>query len=132
MFKDIIITVVTLFAMATISVIVKMVVDYINNEIDVKQQSITNEKINSLIDKVQDIVSDVVLSLNQTTVDVLKKEKKFDSEAKAKVKEEARNTISNYLNGEMVDAVIQNYGDLEGYIDMLIESTLYYTKKEVD
>ena len=90
---------------------------------------IKNEKAQKAMETVIDAVYCAVNCVNQTMVDALKKEKKFDAEAAQKAFSTARATILNMLSKEVVDIVTGTVGDFNTYLDTLIESTVHEEKK---
>lgn len=83
---------------------------------------IKDQKLRTFLTKFTEIVTRCVKSLTQTTVQGLKKEGKFDSEAAKKVKEECINLIKAQLAPDMIEFIQNNFGDVTEYISTQIES----------
>lgn len=83
---------------------------------------IKDQKLRTFLTKFTEIVTRCVKSLTQTTVQGLKKDGKFDSEAAKKVKEECTNLIKAQLAPDMIEFIRNNFGDVTEYISTQIES----------
>lgn len=90
---------------------------------------IKDQKLKTFMTKFTELVSSCVNSLTQTTVEELKKNGKFDSEAAKKIKEECVKLIKGQLSEEMKKFIQENFGDLEEYISTQIESFILVSKK---
>lgn len=112
--------------------LIKSIMDYINNKIDEVQATTklaNHEKINRIIDQVQGIVYNIVVSINQVMVESLKSEGKFDKESAEIAKETAIDKAKELLSDEAIKAIEQIYGDVDPYLDVLIESVVNELKK---
>ena len=69
-----------------------------------------------------------VQNIQQTFVEDMKSEEKFDAEAAKEAKNKAYNTIVNQLTPELKDYVVENFGDLQDYIMNQIEAKVYELK----
>ena len=83
---------------------------------------IKDQKLRTFLTKFTEIVTRCVKSLTQTTVQGLKKDGKFDSEAAKKVKEECINLIKAQLAPDMIEFIQNNFGNVTEYISTQIES----------
>ena len=83
---------------------------------------IKDQKLRTFLTKFTEIVTRCVKSLTQTTVQGLKKDGKFDSEAAKKVKEDCINLIKAQLAADMIEVIRDNFGDVTEYISTQIES----------
>ena len=83
---------------------------------------IKDQKLRTFLTKFTEIVTRCVKSLTQTTVQGLKKDGKFDSEAAKKVKEECIKLIKAQLAPDMIEFIQNNFGDVTEYISTQIES----------
>ena len=83
---------------------------------------IKDQKLRTFLTKFTEIVTRCVKSLTQTTVQGLKKDGKFDSEAAKKVKEDCINLIKAQLAPDMIEFIRNNFGDVTEYISTQIES----------
>lgn len=81
-------------------------------------------------DILYNIVKNCVLELNQTFVDQLKKDGKFDDDSKIIVKDLAIAKVKDLLSDELKNILIKYLGEgnLTTYISSIIESVLYTEK----
>ena len=81
-------------------------------------------------DILYNIVKNCVLELNQTFVDQLKKDGKFDDDSKIIVKDLATAKVKDLLSDELKSILIKYLGEgnLTTYISSIIESVLYTEK----
>ena len=108
-------------------VVVKKVLDFVNVKIDeaqVNTQLSEYEGLNRIIDQVQSVVTTVVQSVNQTFVDDLKKSKKFTKESATEAKNTALEMAKKLITEEAANAIEQVYGNIDIYLDSLIENTV--------
>ena len=91
---------------------------------------IKDQKLRTFLTKFTEIVTRCVKSLTQTTVQGLKKDGKFDSEAAKKVKEECINLIKAQLAPDMIEFIRNNFGDVTEYISTQIESFILSKKQK--
>lgn len=108
-------------------VIVEKITKYVNASIDNVQESTKlakYEKLNKIIDQVQVVVTTVVQSVNQVFVDDLKKSKKFTKESATEAKNKALEMAKELLTDEATTAIEQVYGNVDVYLDNLVESVV--------
>lgn len=89
------------------------------NEIKIK---IDNENIAKILDTVVDTVARCVVNTNQTFVDSLKASGSFTEEAAKEAFNKSKDTALKMLSEEAVNVIKLIYGDLDVYLDTLIES----------
>lgn len=90
---------------------------------------IENEKISTTLDSVVVMVLDVVEATNQTFVDELKKNGEFTEEAAAEAFRISKDKALKMLSVEAADIISTVYGDVDVYLDTLIEATVKQLKK---
>lgn len=90
---------------------------------------IQNEKISTTLDSVVTMVLDVVESVNQTFVDELKKKGEFTEESAKEAFNRSKETALKMLSDDAADIITMVYGDIDVYIDTLIEATVKQLKK---
>lgn len=93
------------------------------------QVKIENEKISTTLDSVVTMVLDVVESVNQTFVDELKKKGEFTKESAEEAFNKSKETAIKMLSNEAADIITMVYGDVDVYLDTLIEATVKQLKK---
>ena len=90
---------------------------------------IENEKISNTLDCVVQMVLDVVETTNQTFVDELKKKGEFTQEAATEAFNISKEKAVKMLSNDAADIITKMYGDIDIYLDTLIEATVKQLKK---
>ena len=90
---------------------------------------VENEKISNTLDQVVSMVLDCVEKVNQTYVDSLKKNGKFTKEASEKAFKMCKETALAMLSEDAKKIITMVYGDIDIYLDTLIEATVRQLKK---
>ncbi|MDD4156998.1 MAG: hypothetical protein PHY08_10545 [Candidatus Cloacimonetes bacterium] len=90
---------------------------------------IKNEETGKIIEEVNQIVTSNVAYVFQTYVDNLKKKDKFDDKAQNYALRYAQEKILNELSEVAKEYILENYGDINGWIITQIESTIYEMRK---
>lgn len=88
------------------------------------KKKVKNEEISRLIDRATKIVADSVLLINQTYVDALKQEGKFDKIAQEKAFEKCKQKVLALLSVEAREAIYATYGDFEQWLKTTIEANV--------
>jgi hypothetical protein len=100
--------------------------------IDVKKQEILEENDNKLLAKylnmLDDTITACVLATNQTYVDSLKKQGKFDVEAQKIAFENTYNAVLDILADDAFEYLSVAVGDLQTYITNKIEANVSMSK----
>lgn len=114
------------------AIIVKKVVDFVNTKIDDVQantQLAKYNQVNVVIDYVQNVVETVVVAVNQVFVDGLKKSGSFTKESATEAKNMALEMANKLITEEAAKAIETVYGNVDVYVDSLIEETVNKLKK---
>ena len=90
---------------------------------------IENDKISTTLDGVVVMVLDVVEATNQVFVDELKKNGEFTEEAAAEAFRVSKDKALKMLSVEAAEIISTVYGDVNVYLDTLIEATVKQLKK---
>ena len=93
------------------------------------QEKIKNEKISTTLDGVVTMVLDVVTAVNQTFVDELKKKGEFTAESAKEAFNKSKETALKMLSVDAAEIITTVYGDVDIYLDTLIEATVKQLKK---
>lgn len=96
------------------------------NEIEVK---IDNDNIAKILDTVFDVVNRCVINTNQTFVDSLKASGSFTEEAAKEAFNKSKDTALKMLSEEALNIIKVIYGDVDVYLDTLIESMVNENKR---
>lgn len=92
-------------------------------------QKVKNNKIRDVLFSVQsDIVLPCVLEIQQTIVDNLKKEGRFDAEAQKQALELCMQRCLALISDEAKNIIMDNFGDVQAYLTTLIESSVQSLK----
>lgn len=86
------------------------------------------QKYKRTLETIETSIRSAVLMVQQTFVDNLKKEGKFDSEAQAKALELAVKTATSQINDEMKKVIEELFGDIEEWLKTQIEAFIAYLK----
>ena len=101
--------------------------------IKVKSEQIMLESENDLIDKYVSIAADIitacVTTTNQTYVDSLKAQGKFDAEAQKEAFSKTAIAVQTLLSEEAKNVLTHAFGDLNTYITTQIEASVNANKK---
>lgn len=112
--------------------IVFKITEFINAKVDNIQKTTKlaeYEKLNIVIDHVQSAMTTIVQSVNQVFVDDLKKSKKFTKESAMEAKNKALEMAKEMLTEEAANAIEQVYGNVDLYLENLVESAVKELKK---
>ena len=111
--------------------VAKYLVGLINKQIDKTQVDTdikNNEKLNQYVDSAQQVISNVVLTMNQTMVDSLKNSGKFDKAAQEEAKNKAIEMAKQLISEESKNAIIILYNDFDVYLNAALESAVNANK----
>lgn len=89
---------------------------------------VKNDKAIEYLERAQEYLTDAVVMVNQTFVESLKKEGKFDAEAQKVAFKMAADAWLAMMNEEMKKVVLAEVGDLETYIKTKIEAEVNIQK----
>lgn len=85
---------------------------------------IKNDKIADTLDHVVSMVLNCVETTNQTFVDELKKNGEFTKEAAAEAFLMSKTMAIQMLSEDAAEIIVEVYGDIDVYLDTLIETTV--------
>ena len=92
------------------------------------EEKIKDEKIKGMLSTAESVVSQVVATVSQTYVDALKKDGKFGKDEQEKAFEMSMNKINELLTTDVIQALQENYGNIEEWIVTKIEETISKSK----
>lgn len=105
---------------------------YLVQYINVKRDALIKQNDSVLatkyINMLSKTITDCVIATNQTYVDSLKAQGKFDVEAQKQAFNMTLNSVLNILNDETKEYLIEIYGDLNEYITKQIEAAVNKNK----
>ena len=110
-------------------VLVAYVVKYINAKGNEIAANVDSELASKYIVMRTTTITDCVVATNQTYVEALKKEGKFDKEAQYKAFQMTYNAVMDILTEDAKEYLNNFYGDLSLYLSKRIEAEVVANKK---
>lgn len=101
----------------------------IKKKMDEIEEKIQNEKVKKYLNMSENLLVDVIRGVNQTYVDSLKDEGKFDKEAQEKALEMAKKKFLAIISQEAREAIQEGYKDLGEWLNIKIHATVREEKK---
>lgn len=111
-----------------LGILTTYIVALIRNKIAEINNKTENETAQKYLTMLSETVISCVIATNQTYVESLKKQNKFDLEAQKKAFELTKDAVLEILSHEAIEYLNTIIGDLNTYIDKLIEATVNYKK----
>ena len=105
------------------------IVQFIKTKTEELNANNSNEILSKYIEMLSNTICECVIATNQTYVDSLKAQGKFDAEAQKKAFEMTYNSVINILTDEAKVYLTSIYGDLTAYITNMIEAEVNKNKK---
>ncbi len=109
---------------AAVPVLVYYGIAFLRGKIVALIQKIDNDQIEATLAEAADIVFKAVATVAQTFVDTLKKHGKFTPEAQQEAFARAKAYVLTLLNEDVRELLIEVYGDLDVWIETMIEATV--------
>lgn len=101
---------------------------FLKVKIKEQEKNLENDQLVKYIDAATDAISKAVLTVNQTYVDALKKEGKFDAEAQKTAKQMAIDKAKALITEDSKAAIETLYSDFEAYLNDAIEELVRENK----
>jgi predicted Holliday junction resolvase-like endonuclease len=92
------------------------------------QGQIQNENAKRLLGVADSIISQAVASVTQTYVDGLKADGAFTKEAQQEAFEQSKRIVLGLMTAEVTNAINENYGSVESWINTKIEEAVCNNK----
>ena len=105
------------------------IVQFIKTKTEELNANNSNEILSKYVEMLSNTICECVIATNQTYVDSLKAQGKFDVEAQKKAFEMTYNSVINILTDEAKVYLTSIYGDLTAYITNMIEAEVNKNKK---
>ena len=105
------------------------IVQFIKTKTEELNANNSNEVLSKYVEMLSNTICECVIATNQTYVDSLKAQGKFDAEAQKKAFEMTYNSVINILTDEAKVYLTSIYGDLTAYITNMIEAEVNKNKK---
>ena len=107
-----------------LGILTTYIVRYIQIKTAEVQQHGKNELTNKYLTMLKDTVVDCLTATNQTYVETLKKEGKFDTDAQKVAFEKTKDAVMTILTQDAKECLTTAVGDLNVYVSQLIESKI--------
>ena len=111
-----------------LGVLTTFIIKWINVKSNQIQKDNDNALANKYIQMLTDTINSCVIATNQTYVESLKKQGKFDAEAQKQAFEQTTQAVLTILSQEAKDYLANIYGDLNKYISEKIEASVNINK----
>lgn len=111
-----------------LGVLTTFIIKWINVKSNQIQKDNDNALANKYIQMLTDTINSCVIATNQTYVESLKKQGKFDAEAQKQAFEQTTQAVLTILSQEAKDYLANIYGDLDKYISEKIEASVNINK----
>lgn len=111
-----------------LGVLTAVFVKWVNIKSNESQAKTDNETADKYIEMLDKTITECVIATNQTYVETLKKEGKFDAEAQKKAFEETKNAVLTILSADAKEYLAHAIGDLQVYMTKKIEAEVKLNK----
>ena len=111
-----------------LGVLTAVFVKWVNIKSNESQAKTDNETADKYIEMLDKPITECVIATNQTYVETLKKEGKFDAEAQKKAFEETKNAVLTILSADAKEYLAHAIGDLQVYMTKKIEAEVKLNK----
>ena len=111
-----------------LGVLTTFIIKWINVKSNQIQKNNDNALANKYIQMLTDTINSCVIATNQTYVESLKKQGKFDAEAQKQAFEQTTQAVLTILSQEAKNYLANIYGDLDKYISEKIEASVNINK----
>ena len=111
-----------------LGVLTTFLISWINSKKEALKQQTNSETIRKYIDMLDSTITDCVIAMNQTYVNSLKLQGKFDTEAQKKAITDVYNKVIAILGQDAIEYLNSAIGDLNEYITSKIEKEVSSNK----
>lgn len=111
-----------------LGILTKYLVTFIAMKSKEMQNKTDSEKAQKYMQMATETITTCVIATNQTYVESLKAQGKFDKEAQEIAFNKTLEAILTLLNDEVKDYITEAFGDLNAYLNTQIEATVNGTK----
>ena len=119
--QSILLSIVSIVLTALVSWLTQRLITWINSKI-------SNSKNAKYLTDAIEVVARAVKVTYQTYVQALKDKNMFDKTAQLQALTQARDMVLSQLSQDVKDYIESNFGDIESWINNMIESTIYDLK----
>ena len=107
-----------------LGILTKWLVSFIQQKMNEAAQKVDNELADKYLGMLSNTISKCVIATNQTYVETLKKEGKFDLAAQKEAFDMTKDAVLTILEGDALNYLNEIIGDLDTYIDKQIEANV--------
>ena len=111
-----------------LGILTTFIITWLNSKKEALKQQTSNQLEQKYLDMLDKTVTDCVIAMNQTYVNSLKQQGKFDAEAQKKAFTEVYNKVLAILGDEAINYLNTSLGDLNEYINSKIEKEVSSNK----
>lgn len=111
-----------------LGILTKYLVAFIAMKSEEMKNKTNNEMAQKYLQMATDTITACVIATNQTYVESLKAQGKFDKEAQATAFQKTFDAVVALLNDEVKDYITEVFGDLNTYLNTQIEAAVNGTK----
>lgn len=104
-----------------LGVLTTFLITWIKSKSEALKQQTNNDLTNKYIEMLNNTITDCVIAMNQTYVNSLKEQGKFDAEAQKKAFTEVYNKVITILGQDAIEYLNSAIGDLNEFITSKIE-----------
>lgn len=119
----------TIVLIPLLGILTKYLVAWIQMKTEKVKAQTSNELARKYEDMISNTITQCVIATNQTYVEDLKRQGKFDAEAQKEALNKTLEAVKLMLSSEAQKYILQISGDINAYLMQLIESAVY-TQKE--
>jgi hypothetical protein len=113
---------------AAVPVLTTYICKFLYEKWSANKQAVDNQHVQDTLDQVISMVLNCVIAVNQTFADELKKKGEFNESTAKEAFGMCKNMAVAMLSEEAKKIIANIYGDVDIYLDMLIESTVKQVK----
>ena len=128
--KDIVTSIFELVIIPLLSLVFIYIIRWVNEKTNTLKEENENAYIDKYLTMLDKTITQTVTAINQTYVDDLKKQNKFDLDAQKHAFEQVYNTVVSSLSEEAEFYLNEVITDLNAYITNKIEETVHEVKKK--
>lgn len=127
-FQDILTTIVVAVITAVVPILAKYACSALGALKDKLQVAAESEYVDKQLDHIFNLVNTAVIATTQTYVDALKKQGAFDATAQKVAFEMTKDTVLKLMKTDMIDTVLEMYGDFDTWLKSYIETLVAENK----
>ena len=128
--KDIVTSIFEMIIIPLLSLVSIYIIRWVNAKTNFIKEESDNVYIDKYLTMLDKTIASTVTAINQTYVDDLKKQNKFDLDAQKHAFEQVYNTVVSSLSEEAEFYLNEVITDLNAYITNKIEETVHEVKKK--